>query len=129
MPRLSLAISLILGSLAFAQIVALIALMVVGESVPRAQVVLAQLSKLDWAALFGLQTLLAYSMWHLLRRRKKAVAWFTSYIGVGAWVAFLYSLSPSENPHFDELASLAGLLIALGVLAYMVRLKHQEFLR
>jgi hypothetical protein len=107
----------------------LTALLLFGDSVPRGQAVLGQLSAIDWCALYGLQFLLAYSMWRFFLGRKNAVTWFISYIGIGAWCALLYSLSPYKNPHFDELASLVGLFVTLAVLAYMLRLRWRQILR
>lgn len=127
-PRLAPGIAIVLGSFAVAQLAALTALLLFGASIPRGQAVLAELSVIDWVALYGLQGLLAYSMWCLARRRKRAVTWFTTYVGLSAWGALAYSLLPYEKPHFDELASLSGLLVVLGVLAYLRKLKRDGFL-
>lgn len=128
-PKVSVGISGVLGSLAVIQLCGLTVLLLFGDSVPLGQAIHRQLSPIDWCALYGLQFLLAYSMWRLFLGRRNALTWFISYTGVGAWCALLYSFSPYENPHFDVFASLMGLFVTLAVLAYMVRLRWQEILR
>jgi hypothetical protein len=59
----------------------------------------------------------------LFRLRSRAISWFAAYIGLASWVAWAYAVAPENPPFFDELVSLAGLLIALAIFGYMLRLR------
>jgi hypothetical protein len=50
------------------------------------------------------------------------------YIGLASWAAWGYSIAPENPPFFDELVSLVGLLVALGIFGYMLRLRKRHVL-
>jgi len=50
------------------------------------------------------------------------------YIGLSSWVAWGYTIAPRNPPFFDALVSLGGLIVALGILGYMFRLRRREIL-
>jgi hypothetical protein len=128
-PTAVLIISIALGAMAAIQIAAFTMLLFFGQDLPQFQRVLFQLSALDWVAIYVLASVLAISMWNLLQLRKSAVSWLLTYVGLSSWVALFYSLSPRNGPHFDEGISLAGLLVAMLVLAYIFKLKQEEILK
>ena len=120
-PKSVWAISLVLGPIAVFQLFILSALLVSGASIPA-------LSPFDWIALYGLAAVLLVSMVLFFRLRKRAIQWFIAYVGLGSWVAWVYGVAPPREPQFDELVSLGGLLVALAVLGYMLKLKKQKLL-
>jgi len=128
-PKLVLIISLTLGAIAIAQITLITILLLFGQKLPELRPVFIELSVFDWVAIYGLAIILANSTRHLFRLSKRAISWFSVYIGLGSWAALLYSLSSIPKPHFDELASLGGLVMALMLLAYLHRLRRTEVLR
>jgi uncharacterized membrane protein (DUF373 family) len=107
--------------MAVSQVIILSSLLVADASIPA-------LSPFDWIALYGLAAVLLMSMVLFFRLRKRAIQWFIAYVGLGSWVAWVYGIAPRREPQFDELVSLAGLLVALAVLAYMLKLKKQKVL-
>ena len=116
-------ISIVLGFMAVSQVVILSSFLVLDFS---SRSVLDALSAFDWLALYALAAILLTAMVSFFRLRKSSIQWFALYIGLGSWGAVLYAITPEREPHFDELASLAGLLVALAVLGYMVRLRKQR---
>lgn len=89
---------------------------------------IAAVSAFEWVTLYVLAAILLVSMVFLFRLRRRAVSWFCVYIGLSSWVAWGYAAAPGKPPFFDELVSLGGLIVALGVLGYMLRLRKREIL-
>jgi hypothetical protein len=89
---------------------------------------IAGVSAFEWLTLYVLATVLLVSMVFLFRLRRRAISWFAAYIGLSSWVAWGYAITPGNPPFFDELVSLGGLIVALGVLGYMLRLRRREIL-
>ena len=118
------AISIVSSSLAVLQIAVLSALLLTQS--PGATRSAALLQPIDYLTFYGGSALLLISMVLFFRLRKKAISWFGAYIGLGSLACLGYSLSPRPLPYFDELASLAGLLVALAIFAYMQRLRGQQ---
>jgi hypothetical protein len=119
-------ISSILGGMAALQMLILSSLLVLEPSSPAVRDVIAALSVPDLIGLYSLAVILLTAMVYFFRLRKRAVPWFAAYIGLGSWAALAYSITLRNVPHFNELVSLGGLLIALAVLTYMLRLRRQE---
>jgi hypothetical protein len=86
------------------------------------------LSSSDAAVRGRVAPLLLASMVFLFRLKRRAVSWFAAYVGLSSWVAWGYALAPVIPPFFDELVSLGGLIVALGLLGYMLRLRKREIL-
>lgn len=127
-PKLVWVISIVVGSMAAAQIVILSSLFVLGSSSPGPRNIIGSVSTFDWLTLFVLAGMLLTSMVFLFRLRSRAISWFAVYIGLCGWVALAYAIAPENPPFFDELVSLAGLLVALGIFGYMLRLRKRRVL-
>ena len=127
-PKLVWVISIVVGLMAVADVVILSWLFVRGPSSPALRDVVASVSAFDWLGLYVLSGILLISMVFLFRLRSRAISWFAVYIGLASWVAWGYAIAPGSPPFFDELVSLAGLLVALGILAYMLRLRKRHVL-
>jgi len=127
-PKLVWVISIAVGLLAASQIAILSSLFVLGPSNPSLRNVIASVSAFDWLTLYVLAGILLTSMVSLFRLRSRAISWFAVYIGLGSWAALGYALSPENPPYFDELVSLGGLVVALGILGYMLRLRKRHVL-
>lgn len=127
-PKLVWVISIAVGLLATSQIAILSSLFVLGASSPGLRNVIASVSAFDWLTLYVLAGILLTSMVFLFRLRSRAVSWFAVYIGLGSWVALGYAVSPENPSYFDELVSLGGLVVALGILGYMLRLRKRHVL-
>jgi hypothetical protein len=127
-PKLVWVISIVVGLMAASQLAILSSLLVLGPSSPGLRDIVASVSAFDWLTLYVLAASLLTSMVFLFRLRRRAVSWFGVYIGLCSWATWGYALSPENPPYFDELVSLAGLLAALGVFAYMLRLRQRRVL-
>jgi hypothetical protein len=127
-PKLVWVISLVVGVMAAAQLAILSSLFVLGSSSAATRNIIASASGFDWLMLYVLAGILLASMVLLFRLRRRAVSWFAVYIGLSSWVAWGYALAPTNPPYFDELVSLVGMFAALGVLAYMLRLRKRKVL-
>lgn len=127
-PRLVWVISIVVGLIAVADIAILSWLFVRSPSSPALQNVVASVSPFDWLTLYVLSGILLVSMVFLFRLRRRAISWFTAYIGLASWAAWAYAIAPANPPFFDELVSLAGLALALGILGYMLRLRKRHVL-
>jgi hypothetical protein len=121
-------ISIAVGWMAAAQLVILSSLLVLSPSSPGLRNLVASVSAFDWLTLYVLAAMLLTSMVLLFRLRRRAVSWFGVYVGLGSWAAWGYAVSPENPPYFDELVSLAGLLVALGIFGYMWRLRKRRVL-
>lgn len=88
----------------------------------------ASLTSFDLATLYVLFALQLASMVFFLRLRKRAVWVFGAYIGLASLAAFGYTLASETPAFFNELVSLAGVVTALGILAYMLRLRKRHVL-
>jgi hypothetical protein len=89
---------------------------------------IAAVSTFEWLTLYALATILLVSMVFLFRLKRRAISWFAVYIGLSTWVSWGYAIAPVNPPFFDELVSLGGLIVALVVLGYMLRLRKREIL-
>jgi len=120
-------ISIVLGAAAALNIVILSAskLDLLG---PSYRSVAASIAPFDLATLYTLFAIQLTSMVLFFRLRDRAVSWFGAYIGIASLAAFGYTLLREQPPFFNEVASLAGLLLALGVLAYMWQLRKRHVL-
>ena len=127
-PKLVWVISTVVGLMAISQLVILSSLFVFGSSSQSLRTLIASASRFDWLTLFVLAGILLTSMVFLFRLRRRAVPWFGVYIGLGSWVALGYAIAPMNPPYFDELVSLGGLLVALGIFGYMLRLRKRRVL-
>jgi hypothetical protein len=125
-PNLVWVISIVLGVMAASQVIILSLLLLLGSSRQALGGALAPLSALDWVSLYLLAGILLTSMVLFFRMRKISILWFVAYIGLGSCAALLLALTPAREPYFNELASLAGLSVALTVLGYMLQLKKQR---
>jgi len=125
-PKLVWVISVIVGLMAASQLVILS--LALSSSDAGVRNMAASLGPFDWLMLYVLAAILLVSMVFLFRLRRRAVSWFAVYIGLASWAAWGLALAPVNPPYFDELVSLGGLLVALGVLAYMLRLRKREIL-
>ena len=125
-PKLVWAISVIVGLMATSQLVILS--LALSSSDARVRNMAASLGPFDWLILYVLAAILLVSMVFLFRLRRRAVLWFAVYVGLASWAAWGLALAPANPPYFDELVSLGGLLVALGVLAYMLRLRKRKVL-
>jgi len=124
-PKLVWVISVIVGLMAASQLVILS--FALGSSNPGIRNTVASVSAFEWLTLYALATILLTSMVFLFRLQKRAVTWFAVYIGLASWVAWGWALAPNPR-YFDELVSLGGMVVALGVLAYMFRLRKRKVL-
>lgn len=124
-PVLVWIVSVVLGLMAVSQIV-ILSLPLFLDASDRLQGALASVSVLDRLALCVLAAILLKSMIALFRLRKRAIDWFVVYIGLGSAGALFYAATPQQEPHFDDLVSLGGLLVAFAVLAYMLRLSKRN---
>jgi hypothetical protein len=127
-PKLVWVISIVVGLMAVADVVILSWLFVRGPSSPALRNVVASVSALDWVTLYVLSGILLMSMVFLFRLRSRAISWFAVYVGLASWVVWAYAIAPENPPFFDELVSLAGLLVALGIFGYMLRLRKRHVL-
>ena len=125
-PKLVWVISVIVGLMAASQLTILS--FALTSSNPGVRNVATSLGTFDWLMLYVLAAILLASMVLLFRLRRRAVSWFAVYIGLASWAAWGLALAPVNPPYFDELVSLGGLLVALGVLAYMLRLRKRKIL-
>jgi hypothetical protein len=89
---------------------------------------IASVSPFEWLTLYVLAAILLTSMVFLFRLRRRAISWFAAYVGLSSWVVWGYALAPVNPPYFDELVSLVGLMVALGILVYMLRLRKRKVL-
>lgn len=125
-PKLVWLISGIVGLMAASQLVILSLALTSSNAAIRTPI--ATVSAFEWLTLYVLATILLVSMVFLFRLRRRAISWFAVYIGLSSWVAWGYAIAPGNPPFFDELVSLGGLIVALGVLGYMFRLRRREIL-
>ena len=125
-PLLVWVICTLVGLSAVTQVALLTALFVSDDETARA--LRASLPTFDWLTLYGLALVLLTSMIWFFRMRRRAVSWFGAYIGFGSLAAFGWSGASPRPPHFDELVALGGLLVALAIYAYMLRLSRREVL-
>lgn len=125
-PKLVWAITGIVGLMATSQLVILSLALTSSNAVIRNTI--AGVSAFEWLTLYVLSTILLVSMVLLFRLRRRAISWFAVYVGLSSWVAWGYAIAPENPPYFDELVSLGGLMLALGVLGYMFRLRRREIL-
>ena len=128
-PKLVWVISIVVGLMAASQVVVLSSLLLLGPSRPDLRDIIASVPAFDWLTLYVLAGILFTSMVFLFRLRSRAVSWFAVYIGLGSWAALGYAIAPMNPPYFDELVSLGGLLVALGIFGYMLRLRKRQVLR
>jgi hypothetical protein len=126
-PKLVWVISVIAGLMAASQLVILS--LALTSSNAEFRNVTASVSAFDWLTLYVLATILLMSMVFLFRLRRRAVSWFAVYVGLSSWVAWAYAIAPDNPAYFDELVSLGGVIVALGVLAYMRSLRKRKVLR
>jgi len=125
-PRPVWVISVVVGLMAASQLVILS--FALSSSNAAIRNTIATVSAFEWLTLYVLATILLVSMVLLFRLRRRAISWFAAYIGLSSWVAWGYAIAPGNPPFFDELVSLGGLIVALGVLGYMFRLRRREVL-
>ena len=125
-PKLIWVISVIVGLMAASQVVILS--FALSSSNTGVRNMIASVSPFDWLTLYVLAAILLTSMVLLFRLRSRAVSWFAVYTGLSSWVAWGYAIAPGNPPFFDELVSLGGLIVALGVLGYMLRLRKRKVL-
>jgi hypothetical protein len=123
-PPLVWVISIVVGLAAATQIALLTSLFVADSSGATVRALRASLPTSDWLTLYVLAFVLLASMVWFFRMRKRAVSWFGAYIGFGSLAAFGWSGAP--QPHFDELVALGGLLVALAIYVYMLRLRKRD---
>jgi hypothetical protein len=126
-PILVWVISIVLGAAASLNIMILSAsrLDLMGSAYRSA---VASLTSFDLVTLYVLFAVQLTSMVFFLRLRKRAVSWFGAYIGLASLAAFGYTLGAETPAFFNELVSLAGLMLALGILGYMLRLRKRHVL-
>jgi hypothetical protein len=125
-PKLVWVISGIVGLMAASQLVILSLVLTSSNTAIRNTI--ASVSAFEWLTLYVLATILLVSMVLLFRLRRRAISWFVVYVGLSSWVAWGYAIAPGNPPFFDELVSLGGLVVALGVLGYMFQLRRREIL-
>jgi hypothetical protein len=125
-PKLVRVFAAIIALLAVSQMVILSS--VLSSSSPALRSMVESVPTFEWLTLYVLAAILLTSMVSLFRLRSRAVSWFAAYIGLGSWVVWGYATAPENPPYFDELVSLGGLIVALGVFAYMLRLRKRKVL-
>ena len=125
-PKLVWVLSGIVGLMAASQLVILSLALTSSNTAIRNTI--ASVSAFEWLTLYVLATILLVSMVFLFRLRRRAISWFVAYVGLSSWVTWGYAIAPRNPPFFDELVSLGGLIVALGVLGYMFRLRRREIL-
>lgn len=125
-PKLVWVISGIVGLMAASQLVILSLVLTSSNTAIRNTI--ASVSAFEWLTLYVLATILLVSMVFLFRLRRRAISWFVVYVGLSSWVAWGYAIAPGNPPFFDELVSLGGLIVALGILGYMFQLRRREIL-
>lgn len=125
-PKLVWVISIVVGLMAASQIAILSLALTSSDTAIRN--IIASVSAFDWLMLYVLAAILLTSMVLLFRLRRRAVSWFAVYVGLASWMVWGYALAADNPPYFDELVSLGGLMVALGVLAYMLRLRKRKVL-
>ena len=125
-PKLVWVISGIVGLMAASQLVILSLVLTSSNTAIRNTI--ASVSAFEWLTLYVLATILLVSMVFLFRLRRRAISWFAVYVGLSSCVAWGYAIAPGNPPFFDELVSLGGLIVALGILGYMFQLRRREIL-
>ena len=125
-PKLVWIISVIVGLMAVSQL--LILSFALSSSNTAVRNMIASVSAFDWLTLYVLAAILLASMVFLFRLRSRAVSWFAVYIGLSSWAVWGYAIAPENPPYSDELVSLAGLIVALFIFGYMVRLRKRKVL-
>jgi len=125
-PKLVWVISGIVGLMAASQLVILSLVLTSSNTAIRNTI--ASVSAFEWLTLYVLATILLVSMVFLFRLRRRTISWFAVYVGLSSWVAWGYAIAPGNPPFFDELVSLGGLIVALGILGYMFQLRRREIL-
>jgi hypothetical protein len=125
-PRLVWVISVGVGLMAASQLVILS--FALSSSKAGVRSMTASVSAFDWLTLYVLAAILLTSMVFLFRLRSRAVSWFAVYIGLSSWVVWGYAVTPENPPYFDELVSLGGLIVALAVFGYLLRLRKRKVL-
>lgn len=125
-PKLVSVISIIVGSMAVSQLAILSFALRSSDAGLRNS--MASVSAFEWLTLYVLAAILLTSMVFLFRLRRRAVSWFAVYIGLSSWVVWGYALAAVNPPFFDELVSLAGMIVALSVLGYMFKLRKRNVL-
>jgi hypothetical protein len=125
-PKLVWVIAGVVGLMAASQLVILSLVLTSSNTAIRNSI--ASVSAFEWLTLYVLATILLVSMVFLFRLRRRAISWFAVYVGLSSWVAWGYAVAPENPPFFDELVSLGGLIVALGVLGYMFQLRRREIL-
>lgn len=125
-PKLVWVISGVVGLMAASQLVILSLVLTSSNTAIRNSI--ASVSAFEWLTLYVLATILLVSMVFLFRLRRRAISWFAVYVGLSSWVVWGYAVAPGNPPFFDELVSLGGLIVALGVLGYMFQLRRREIL-
>lgn len=115
----------VLGLMAILQITILSWLLATTAASPPLRSAVSSLSAFDWISLYGLSSVLLISMALFHRLSRRSISWFTAYVGFSSWVLVAYVVAGNRPAHFDELVSLGGLLAALAVLGYMLRLRKQ----
>jgi hypothetical protein len=118
-------ISIVLGAAAVTNI-AVLAAATSGLLGPAYRSAVLPLTPFDLATLYALFAVQLTAMVLFFRLRDRAVSWFGAYVGIASLAAFGYTLAAERPPFFNEIVALAGLLVALGVFAYMrqLRLRH-----
>ena len=87
------------------------------------------LSVLEWAPLYLMSATLLASMVMFLRLRKRSVGLFGAYLAGGVLYTILLTVAAEPKPYFDvRVTMLAGMPLAIAVLAYMLRLKRRAVL-
>ncbi|HET7131045.1 MAG TPA: hypothetical protein VFJ95_02300 [Gammaproteobacteria bacterium] len=120
-------LSIVLGGAAVVNVATLTAA-TSGLLGPAYRSAVAPLTSFDLATLYVLFAVQLTSMVFLFRLRDRAVSWFGAYVGLASLAAFGYTLAGEQPPFFNEIVAVAGLLVALGVFAYMRQLRQQHVL-
>ncbi|HET8696911.1 MAG TPA: hypothetical protein VFO94_05470 [Gammaproteobacteria bacterium] len=120
-------IALILGGAAAVN-GALLTAATLGLLGPAYRSAVAPLTPFDLVTLYGLFALQLTAMVLFFRLRERAVSLFGAYVGIASLAAFGYTLAGQPPPFFNEIVAVAGLLVALGVFAYMRQLRQRHVL-
>ena len=127
-PAVALILSVCLAAMAITQLAVLSVFLISSFSAAAATRLVYTPTAVDWILLFGISAILLISAVRFYQMRKQSIAWFAVYSGLGCWAALWFSMTPSAEPFFDELASLAGLIAAVGILGYQLKLKSKGLL-